>query len=156
MFIFMLEINQSLTVSLTVQGADRALEFYQRALGAEVAAKYALPNGVIMHATLKIADMYFYLSEEFPEWQALSPLTVGGCPSLLCLKTDDPDAAHAKAVDAGAEVIDPVQDYLWGERGGVVKDPFGYRWAFTKHVEDVSEEEMTRRVMAMMEGGGEG
>jgi len=155
MFIRMLEINQSLTVSLTVQGAEQALAFYQKAFGAEVAACYRMPNGYVMHATLKIGDSYFYLSEEFPQWQALSPLTVGGSPNLLCIKTDDPDALHAKAVEAGAEVIDAVQDYIWGERGGVVKDPFGYRWAMTKHIEDVSEEEMNRRVMEHMGGAAE-
>ncbi|WP_309387096.1 VOC family protein [Cerasicoccus frondis] len=144
--------NQYLTISLTVIGADDALAFYQKAFDAEVVQKFALPNGVIMHATLKIGDALVYLSEEFPEWKALSPKTLGGCPSLLCLQVEDPDAVHAKAVAAGAEVIDPVQDYLWGERGGVVVDPFGYRWAFTKHIEDISEEEMVKRVMAHMGG----
>lgn len=150
----MLEHHQTLTISLTVQGAAKALDFYQRALGAELAQKFTAPGDIIMHATMKIHDTLFYVSEEFPQWQALSPLTVGGCPSLLCLQCDDPDAAHAKAVAAGAEVIDPVQDYLWGERGGVVKDPFGYRWAFTKHIEDVSEEEMVRRAMEQMGDAG--
>lgn len=144
--------DQYLTISLTVNGAAAALDYYQKALGAEIIQKFALPNGMIMHATLKIGEALVYLSEEFPEWKAMSPKTLGGCPSLICLQVEDPDALHAKCVAAGAEVIDPVQDYMWGERGGVVCDPFGYRWAFTKHIEDVSNEEMARRVMALMDG----
>ncbi|WP_309398543.1 VOC family protein [Cerasicoccus maritimus] len=154
MFIPMQPHNQSLTISLTVVGAAAALEHYPKAVNAELVQKFAMPNGDIVHATLKIQDTLVYLSEEFPQWKALSPKTLGGCPSLICLQVEDPDAAHAQAVAAGAEVIDPVQDYLWGERGGVVVDPFGYRWAFTKHIEDVSEEEMFRRAMEQMSGQG--
>ncbi len=141
--------NQTFTVSITVDDAKAALDYYQKALKAEVVASFEMPDGTLMHAELKFGETHVFLSGEFPAWKAFSPKTVGGSPNLLCLKDEDCDGLFASALQVGGEVISPVQDFPWGERAGVFADPFGYRWCISKTIEELSPEEIHQRMLAM-------
>ncbi len=139
------------TVSLTIKGVAEALEFYKKALNAEVVSCLKDPAGVVMHADMKLGDTLIYVSEEYPDWKAFSPMTIGGCPSLLSIVEDNVDALFEQAIAAGAMLIQPVKDEFWGTRTGVLLDPYGYRWSISKRIEDLSPEEIQRRVDAMMQ-----
>jgi len=134
----------TLTPHLTVRDADKALEFYKNALGAEVLHVARMPNGKVMHAALQIGDSMLMLNDEAPEFGALSPLSTGGTGVTIHIYTDNVDAAFNRAVSAGAEVKMPLMDQFWGDRYGIVADPFGHKWSRAAHVKDMSPEEMQR------------
>ena len=134
----------TLTPHLTVRDADQALEFYKNALGAEVLHVARMPDGKVMHAGLRLGDSMLMLNEEFPEYGGLSPLSVGGTGVTIHIYTEDVDAAFNRAVSAGAEVKMPLMDQFWGDRYGIVADPFGHKWSLAAHVKDMSPEEMQR------------
>jgi PhnB protein len=138
--------GQTLTVSLNLRGAARALEFYQAAFGA--VERFVMPDGQggIMHGEFQLGDSVVMFCDETPDWGALSPETVGGCPLSLNLQVPDCDESTARASEAGAEVLRPPTTYPWGERSSMVRDPFGYRWALCTQLEDVSMEEIQRRL----------
>jgi PhnB protein len=143
------EGHHSITPSIIVQGATRAIEFYKQAFGAQELGRMTTPDGKkIAHAELKIGDSLFFLSDEFHEWGARSPLTVGGTSSALTLYLEDVDAAYKKAVDAGAKGTMPPADMFWGDRYSKVTDPFGHDWGLATHREDVSREELEKRFAA--------
>ena len=134
----------SITPSLVVDDAAKALEFYREALGAK--ETYRLPMGdKIGHAEIQIGDSRLMLSDEMPQMDALGPKSRGGATGSFMVYVPDADAAVARAVKAGAKVVQPVENQFWGDRTGVVVDPFGHRWMLGTHVEDVSDEEMKRR-----------
>lgn len=119
----------NLMISLTVKDAPAALEYYQKALGANIVYRMDGPDGSLYHSTLMIADHMLYLSGEDDMFQAVGQDTHEKHSScLLCIKSDDPDADFAKAIAVGGKVIMPVQDFPWGSRSGIMVDPFGYRW----------------------------
>jgi len=97
-----------------------------------------------MHAALRIRDSMLMLNEEFPEYGGLSPLSLGGTGVTIHIYTEDVDAAFNRAVSAGAEVKMPVMDQFWGDRYGMVADPFGHKWSLATHTKDLSPEEMQR------------
>jgi uncharacterized glyoxalase superfamily protein PhnB len=134
----------TLTPHLTVRDADRALEFYKNALGAEVLHVARMPDGKVMHAGLRIGDSMLMLNEESPEYGALSPLSTGGTGVTIHIYTEDVDAAFKRAVSAGAQVKMPLMDQFWGDRYGMVADPFGHTWSIATHTKDMSPEEMQR------------
>ncbi|MDX6767390.1 MAG: VOC family protein [Candidatus Methylacidiphilales bacterium] len=144
------EGHHTLTASLNLRGAARAVEFYKAAFGA--VERFLMPtpdgSGRIMHGEIQIGDSIVMLCDETPEWGAVSPESVGGCPLSLNLYVEDCDSFHARAVAAGAEVLRPPTTYPWGERSSMVRDPFGYRWAICTQVEEVSPEEVMRRLAA--------
>lgn len=134
----------SITPSVVVNDAAKALEFYHAAFGAK--ETYRLPmNGKIGHAELQIGDSRLMLSDEWPEWDALGPKSRGGATGSFMIYVADADAAVEKAVKAGAKVVQPVENQFWGDRVGTVEDPFGHKWMLGTHVEDISDEEMKRR-----------
>ncbi|MFC3814142.1 VOC family protein [Lysobacter sp. GCM10012299] len=134
----------SITPSVVVNDAAKALEFYHNAFDAK--ETYRLPmNGKIGHAELQIGDSRLMLSDEWPEWDALGPKTRGGATGSFMIYVPDADAAVEKAVKAGAKVIQPVENQFWGDRVGTVEDPFGHKWMLGTHVEDISDDEMKRR-----------
>jgi uncharacterized glyoxalase superfamily protein PhnB len=136
----------SITPFLTVRGADRAIDFYRRAFGAEELFRLSGPDGkTVMHAELKIGDSRFFLGDEVPGMDCRSPETLGGSPSGFYLYVRDVDEAFRKAVDAGATVKRPLEDMFWGDRTGSVLDPFGHTWDLATRREDVPPEEMKRR-----------
>ena len=104
--------DQSLTVSITVNDGNVAIEFYQKAFNAEILLKFPMPDGSLAHADFKIGNTLVYLSGEYPEWKAFSPKTVGGSPTLLCIRDDNFETIFQQAVDSGAEVL---QGWTTGE-----------------------------------------
>ena len=134
----------TLTPHLTVRDADKALEFYKNALGAEVLNVARTPDGKVMHAMLRIGDSPLMLNDEFPEMGGLSPLSTGGSGVTIHIYTENVDQAFHRAVNAGAKVKMPLMDQFWGDRYGIVTDPFGHSWSLATHIKDMSPEEMQR------------
>lgn len=134
----------SLTPFLTVRDAARAIEFYKQAFGAKERGVMKGPDGKIMHAELMIGDSIIMLSDEFPEFGAVSPETIGGSGLGLHIYVDGVDAAFDRAVKAGAQVEMPVMDQFWGDRYGKLKDPFGHKWSIATHMKDLSADEMKK------------
>src|SRR5262249_12482440 len=132
----------SVTPHLIVRDAARALDFYKKAFGAEVMGVMPTPDGKIMHAAIKIGDSIIMLNDEFPEMGARSPQSTGGTSVTLHLYVEDVDTRFAQAVSAGATTKMPVMDQFWGDRYGVLTDPFGHQWSIATHVRDMSPEDM--------------
>ena len=136
----------SVTPYLALRGAARALDFYARAFGATEIMR--IPMGeLIGHAEIRIGDSVVMLADEM-EGHA-GPQTLGGTPVSLMIYTDDVDAMFARAIAAGATVKRPVENQFYGDRTGVLVDPYGHAWSIATHVEDVSGEEIARRLAAM-------
>ena len=138
----------SVTPYMTLRDAVSAIDFYRRAFGAELVMKLDMPDGKIAHAEIRIGDSVIMMSEENEEWGNKSPLTLGGSPMFLMIYLPDVDAAFAKALAAGATVVRPVEDQFYGDRAGTLKDPFGHQWTLGTHIEDLSQEEVQRRMEA--------
>ncbi len=138
---------QSVIPALTVKSAAAALDFYARAFGARERYRVPAPGGSgLVHAELTIGDSVVMLGDEMPGFGNSSAETLGGSPVCFSTYVEDVDAAFAHAVAAGATVVEEPQNRFWGDRSGTIADPFGYRWTLMTHVEDVSEEEMNRRL----------
>ena len=136
----------SITPSLVVRDAAKAIDFYKKALGAEELVRMPGPDGKIMHAELKIGDSIIFLSDENPQAPAKSPQTLGGVTGVLNLYVEDVDKAFQRALDSGAKTSMPVADQFWGDRYGSLVDPFGYTWGLGTHKEDLSPEQMNQRM----------
>src|SRR5260221_9399108 len=133
----------SLTPHLVVRNADKAIEFYKRAFGAEVIGDVArMPDGKVMHALLRIGDSNLMLNDEMPEYGALSPASGGSSSVTIHIYTPNVDAAFEHATSASAQVAMPLMDQFWGDRYGVVTDPDGHTWTLASHVKDMSPEQM--------------
>ncbi|MEN9572487.1 MAG: hypothetical protein RL514_342 [Verrucomicrobiota bacterium] len=139
----------SVTPYLIIKGAARALDFYQRAFGATELMRLPSPGDQIGHAEILLGGSHIMLADECPQMNALSPQTIGGTPVLLHLYVPDADALFAQAIAAGATVEQPMENKFYGDRSGSVLDPFGHRWTLSTHIEDVSPEEIGRRMAAM-------
>jgi uncharacterized glyoxalase superfamily protein PhnB len=135
----------TVTPHLVVRGAEKALDFYKRAFGAQIRSVHKTPDGKVMHADMRIGDSILMLNDEFPEMKANSPQALGGSSVTLNLYVPDADAVFKQAVGAGATVAMPIADMFWGDRYGQVVDPFGHRWAIATHKEDLSEAELEKR-----------
>jgi len=140
----------SVTPYLFIKGAAAAIEFYKNVFGATERMRMPGPDGRIMHAELQIGDSILMLADENPKMGALSPQTIGGSGSLVSVYVADVDAAVAKAIAAGANLVRPVKEQFYGDRTGGIIDPFGHIWSVATHVEDVSPEEMQKRAAAAM------
>ncbi len=141
----------TLTTYLALPDAAAAIDFYQRAFGA--IERYRLPgmHGTgVGHAEITIGDSIVMLSDESDMGLARSPQTLKGNTVGLCLYVADVDKAFDRAVKAGATVKRPLQNQFYGDRTGTVTDPWGYHWSLMTHVEEVSPEEMKRRMEDMM------
>jgi PhnB protein len=144
----------SVTPYLIVRGGAQALEFYKKALGAKEVMRMPGPDGKVGHAEIRIGDSHIMLADEHPERGVVGPQALGGSPVGLCVYVENVDAVFDRAVSAGAKVVHPVKDQFYGDRSGTVDDPFGHRWTIATHKEDVSPEEMQRRMQAFMKQGG--
>ena len=144
------------TMYLIVKGAAAALDFYKKAFNAEEVMRFEGPGGSVGHAEIKIGDSPIMLGDENPQWGAISPTTLGGTASGICLYVRDCDTVFNRAVAAGATVAKPLQDQFYGDRSGTVTDPFGHKWTIATHIEDVSPEEMRRRHDDLMKKMGAG
>jgi PhnB protein len=136
---------RSITPYLAVDGAAKAIEFYATAFGARERLRMPRPDGRIAHAELEIGDSLVMLADPWPEGHFLPPQGEA-VPVSLHLYVPDVDAVAARAVAAGARLERPVETQFYGDRSGTLRDPFGHRWHLATHVEDVSEEEVARRM----------
>jgi PhnB protein len=133
------------TPYLIINGAAKAIDFYKSAFGATELMRME-DRGRIGHAEIKIGDSAIMLADEYPEMDYRGPEALGGSPVSILLYVDDADAVFNKAVAQGAKVLKPMQDQFYGDRSGFVQDPFGHLWGIATHKEDVSPEEMTKRM----------
>ena len=141
----------SLTAYLTVKGAADAITFYGKSFSAKENSRLVGPDGRIGHADLSMGTSHFVLSEEYPDFGALSPVTVGGCPMKMHLSVPDADATVEAAVASGATLVRPVKLEFYGEKADMVINPFGFGWFVPEHVETVAPEEMQRLWDAAMQ-----
>ncbi len=144
----------TLTPYINVKNAIEAIEFYKKAFGAKEVGRITMPDGTIAHAEIEIGDSKIMIAEENAQWNNASPQTLGGTPVCLCLYVEDVDAVFAQALKEGAKVTGEmeVKDQFYGDRSGNLTDPFGHNWAIMTHIEDVSFEEMQKRMDAMFSG----
>ncbi len=131
----------SLTQYLVLKNGSDAIAFYTKAFGAKELFRMPMPDGKLGHAELEIGGRILMLADGNDQYPATSALT--------CLYVEDCDAVFERAVAAGAKVIEPLQDKFYGDRSGSVEDPFGQRWSIMTHKEDISPEEMEKRMKAM-------
>jgi uncharacterized glyoxalase superfamily protein PhnB len=145
----------TITPHLVIKGAEEAIEFYKKAFGAE--ERYRLPwpgpDGVerVGHAELTVGGSVLMLAEESPRHGSVAP-SGKGASVVIHLRSPDVDATMAKAVEAGATITMPAENMFWGDRYGKLVDPFGHHWSVATKVEEVSPEEMKKRMQAMFAG----
>ena len=140
----------AITPYIVVDDAERAIEFYKDAFGADEHVRMPGPDGKIAHAELQIGDSKLMLSDPFEQSNVKSPSDRGGPTSSIFMYVDDCDATFEQAKTAGASVVSELEDMFWGDRFGTLTDPFGHVWSIATHKEDLSEEEMAERSKAAM------
>ena len=138
----------SVTPYLIVSGAAKALDYYKKAFGAQELMRFDGPGGKIMHAEMQIGNARVMLADESPEMGHKSPKTLGGSGTGLMLYVDQVDKTFERAIAGGAKVMRPVENQFYGDRTGSLTDPFGHIWTIATHVEDVSDQEIQRRMEA--------
>jgi uncharacterized glyoxalase superfamily protein PhnB len=139
----------SVTPHLVCAGAAAAIDFYKKAFNAVETARMPGPDGKLMHGAIRIGDSTVMLVDENLEWGMSGPLTLKGTPVTIHLYVDDVDAFAAHAIAAGAKEVMKVDDMFWGDRYGVLEDPFGHRWSVATHVKDATPEEMKQAMQKM-------
>ena len=142
------------TPYLILNDADKALEFYKQAFGAIEVVRMASPDGKVGHAEIKIGDSMLMLGEETLEMGYRGVQSYGGSPVSIMLYVEDCDALFNQAVAVGATVKQPMKDQFYGDRSGTVADPFGFQWNLSTHKEDVTPEDMKKRMEAAMSQSG--
>lgn len=140
----------SVTPYLIVSGAAQALDYYKMAFDAQEIMRMPSPDGKIMHAEIQIGSARIMLADEVPQMGHKSPQTLGGSGVGLMLYVTDVDDTFQRAVSGGGQVVRPVINQFYGDRSGTITDPFGHQWTIATHVEDVAEDEMTRRAEEAM------
>lgn len=138
----------TVTPYLIVKDAAKAIEFYKKAFGATEIMRFAMGDNKIGHAELKLGDSHIMLADEFPAMGYRAPESAESGSVTIHLYVEDVDALAKQATDAGAKILQPVKDQFYGDRTGTVSDPFGHRWNISTHKEDVSLEEMHKRMAA--------
>jgi PhnB protein len=136
----------SLTPHLVCDGAAAAIEFYKQAFGAVEESRLPGPDGKLVHASVRIGDSPLMLVDEMPGMGVQSPKSLKGSPVTIHLYVPDADATFARAVAAGATAVMPPADMFWGDRYGVLKDPFGHSWSIATHQRDLTPEEIARNM----------
>jgi PhnB protein len=149
---------RTVTPRLVVTDGAAAIDFYGAAFGAvETADRFTGPGGEVIHAEVRIGDSVVMITEDTadPDAPAQAPPALGGVVSaVMATYWEDVDVAWARAVAAGAEVVFPLADQFYGERGGRLRDPFGQQWMMSQHIEDVSAAEMDRRAAELFGSAG--
>ncbi len=137
----------TLTPHLIIKDAAKAIEFYKKAFGAEEVNRAPMPDGRLMHACVKIGDSMLMLCDEFPEYECgLSPQTLKNSHATIHMFVEDVDKAFKQAIEAGATEVMKPEDQFWGDRYGRLVDPFGQPWSLATHKEDLTPEEMQKRM----------
>ena len=139
----------SVTPHIVVAGAAEAIEFYKKAFGASEESRLPGPGGKIMHASIRIGDSAIMMTDEAPEWKSFGPKALKGTSVTIHLYVPDVDAFYARATKAGAKVVMPLEDMFWGDRYGVLEDPYGHRWSMATHMRDVTPQEMAEAMRKM-------
>jgi PhnB protein len=140
------------TPYICCKGAADAIDFYKRAFGATELFRMPSPAGTIAHAEIRIGSAIIMLADEHPQLNFLSPKTLGGSPVSIYIYTEDVDALAKRATAAGARITKPLQDQFYGDRSVGLECPFGHKWGFATHVEDVPPDELERRAKKMFGG----
>jgi PhnB protein len=138
----------NVTPYLFVRSAASAIDFYKNVFSAAEVVRMAGSNGKIMHAELRIGDSIVMLADENPPTGVMSPQTIGGFSVGLHVYVENVDAVIQKAVENGAKMLRPIKNQFYGDRSGSLLDPFGHMWSVATHIEDVSPEEMRKRMTA--------
>jgi len=138
----------TLTPHLVTRNPEAAAAWYRTVLGAAEDSRITLPGGQVLTIELLFGDSRLAIADEFPDMGIVSPLTLGGTYGALHLAVEDANAAWQRAIDAGAEVFEPLHDAFWGDRTGQFIDPFGHRWAVDQHLRDVPRDEVARLAAA--------
>lgn len=141
------------TPYLIIDGAAKALDFYKRIFGAKEKMRMPAPGGKVGHAEIVIGNSMIMLADEHPEMGARSPRAFGGSGVGIMLYVEDVDSTVKKAVAEGAKLVQPVEDKFYGDRTGTIEDPWGHSWHVGTHKEDVSDEEIKRRLAKMGKAG---
>ena len=141
----------SITPYLIIDGAAEALEYYKKAFGAIEIFRMD-HEGKVGHAEMKIGDSMFMLGDEQPQMGYKGPKSLGGSPVGLMIYVEDVDTTFKQALEAGGTETKPLQDQFYGDRSGTLTDPFGHVWTVATHKEDVSPEEMEKRLASMHTG----
>ena len=141
---------QAITPHLVCAGAADAMDFYKKAFGAVETMRLPSKNGKLLHGAIKIGNAQVMLVDEAPEWGSLSPIALGGTPVTIHLYVADVDAFVDRAVKAGAILLMPVADMFWGDRYGIVEDPFGHKWSIATHQRDMSAAEIEDAMKTFM------
>jgi uncharacterized glyoxalase superfamily protein PhnB len=140
--------HEGLIPHLVCEPCEKAIAFYKQAFGAEEVRRHPAPDGRrIMHAEIRIGGRPVFLVDDFPEYcggKSCSPTALGGTPVTMHRFVDDCDAAIKRAEQAGATVTMPAQDMFWGDRYGIVTDPFGHSWSFATHLKDLTPDEIAK------------
>ncbi|GFG66854.1 hypothetical protein MKUB_43440 [Mycobacterium kubicae] len=144
-------VEPALSPHLVVDDAAAAIDFYVKAFDAVELGRVPGPQGKLVHAALRINGFMVMLNDDFPEMcggKSMTPKALGGTPVTIHLTVTDVDAKFQRAVDAGATVVLPLDDQMWGDRYGVVQDPFGHQWSLGQPVREVSMEELQAAMSA--------
>jgi uncharacterized glyoxalase superfamily protein PhnB len=145
------KIFRTVTPHLTIEGAADAIKFYKKAFGAKELGRMTAADGKrLMHAMIMIGKSVVMLNDAFPEWGGKGPKALGGSAVAIHLYVKDSDKVFKKAVKAGATVAMPLADMFWGDRYGMLIDPFGHRWAIATHIKDVKPAAMAKAAKAAM------
>jgi len=135
---------RSITPHLVCVGADKAIDFYSTAFGMKEIMRLPGPDGRLMHASMSFGDSMIMLAEAFPEYGSVGPQPGTPSPVSIHLHVPNVDEVFAQAVAAGAKVVMPVDDMFWGDRYGIVEDPFGHRWSIATRTKELSHEEVQK------------
>jgi PhnB protein len=141
----------SVTPHLICAGAAAAIEFYKKAFNAVELGRLPDPSGKLMHAMIQIGDSVVMLVDEFPDWGKVGPKSLKGSPVTIHLYVEDVDATFGRAIATGAKVVMPVEDMFWGDRYGVLEDPFGHYWSVATHIRDMTNKEVEQAAQKMFE-----
>ena len=140
-----IEVQPALSPHLVVDDAAAAIDFYVKAFGATELGRVPHPDGRLVHAALSLNGSTVMLNDDFPDFnegKSSTPKALGGTPVTIHLQVPDVESAFQRALDAGAVVVAPLEDQFWGDRYGVVRDPFGHHWSLGQPVREVSPEEI--------------
>lgn len=140
---------RTVTPHLVCGGAANAIEFYKKAFGAVEVMRVPGPDGKLMHAAIRIGDSMVMLVDEYPDWGSVGPKALKGTPVTIHLCVEDVDSFADRAIRAGAKIIMPIDDMFWGDRYGILEDPFGHRWSVATHIKDVDPVEAARAMESM-------
>jgi len=145
-------VQPALSPHLVVDDANAAIDFYVKAFGAVEVGRIPGPDGKLIHGAVQIDGATVMLADDFPEMsggKSMTPKSLGGTPVTIHLTVTDVETRFQQAVDAGATVVMPLEDKFWGDRYGIVRDPFGHQWSLGQPVREVSYEEIQQAVSQM-------